>query len=971
MRTKLLPFALLALGLVGAARAEEDRPPLELANGEKYVQSVVYTLPKAENLNVPERCWVVVAGESFRAAPRREKTAAYNPDPSKFLQGAYVWGRSEDGKFLLLAEKDDKDRVKKALGWLPAESVISQLAASPIRDPDTSILRKAMIVNKVEDIKSLLEKPPQPLLELSSEDEKALEKKEAPDSLLKALKLDSAKVEKRPDGAGWLVLDAPKAKGEQEDAAVGRGVVRQWFDVTRNATTKKLEVRDSLNQAVILDRPDGKAGQRRRNFALFNVFYVYRETSEYALIGSVPQFEDKTMERDIHGWVRKDRLSFWNTAAAMEWDVRSTQPGAPTRRPPTGLILGKVSDAEKWLGALKTSDPVAAAALVNGGEFGETRDPDEKNCKDQSRPLRGSEMRFPVLGEEGKGKPGDQSEFEKKNGTKLYRVGAAGPLMGGGEASAAELAKRRERIEKVIEDLLTVEILFVIDGTGSVTGYYEQIQKTILQSLQGLKELQSVKGFEKLRVRVNFTFYGDGDSKPPVVVGKPFNPKDKPADNPAEIVVPRAVAGNATVEKRLKKLIETCVGEDKELRHRQDMKSDLDPLEFAYRGITEGIAGAGFGYSSTQWVILITDVGSDEKDTVTKADVVNALAGGSAVPKRFLVLHKKPQPLKPGDAERDAVLKLTTQVKAIKADMEKLGGTVEYTELTESTVKETTLKIGDLLASRLKDLQKELIEDLDTLGQYSAGGIPIIGKASLLKRLTRNDDDRLLHDKVVKLLVGGGVQVYQEGYLCEQVPVRVSGAKTKWVPQARQVFKVSEAEAKSLLAFYKGLANDNVLQSGTKEEFQKLVSALLSTLVNESGLTGQDWAAAQKSPAEFFKRVGGLPFKPSWLQAKDISQIPLPSLEQRRDLFRVAAALEELITNPSVENTWRVTLRDSPRGGGATYPTARTVGEPRKNIPAEFQRRYTDTLNGTVWLWLDAELHLPGEGMELVPNEGK
>jgi hypothetical protein len=934
MRTLATPICICVI-IAASAAAQDEIAEVQLPPDTADVP----VLPMLKGKSYLERCWVTAAGEAFRAGPGSTSIARGSTKRTTFMQGAYVFARAEVGKttWVLLAEKDGgTDRVARWLGWVPAESIIARPNHTPLRDEETKIERKAMIVNKLGNIRKALDNPPPPLAELPAQKAEILDRGEVPAELVEKLKLSTPAVAKKGKDLGWLVLDALKAESG------GPGIVRQWFDVSPDpADPSRLIVRDSLNQAAVFDRPDSGSGMRRMNFALFNVFFVYQKRNGFVLLGSAPQFGDADVHRVMHGWVPENRVTIWNTREALEWDLRTTLPGVMDRRSPNGTAFRDPVGAKKWLDSLLNDKDMAKARELadSTGGFGEVADPDRPG---QSRRLRGAEMRFVVLGEE-KEHPQTQAM--------LYRVGVAGPLVGGRqEVSAIDVAAHRERVNRAIEEMLTVEILFVIDGTGSMRRYFKTLQQMIRAGLSNMNTLRAAgPPYDRLRVRVAFAFYADGTSKPVVDVPRRLTaPGQTAVENPSEIISPELMdpARRGDADWRIRERIEKVAAE---LTDRSDMDSDNIPEEWVYSGIVEGIQKAAFGAKSTQLVFVMGDVGNDPACPVPTKAVLEALGSG-ARPKNLYVLHNEP----PGETRHPAAARMEEQMKELTAQLRKItkgAAAAEYVNIPFGKDEDNVRQVGSLLKNRLDDTMRQIREDVQTLSEFAVGGIPAIAKPGLRRLLEATGVQ-------VDFLSAGGVQVYEEGYIYDRVPVlRTGGDVASRVSQVRTVYKVAKAEADKLLRFLETLTTERALLLAEPEDFRRLVKDELKTLVGESELSETDRRVAEQSPAEFFKRVGGLKFKPAFLNKPDLAQMPLPTLKDRQDLMRVRAALAEVLGDKNQESDWQIKMVPAPAGGGAMIPTPVAVNS--RQLKPEERRRYTDPANGTVWYWLDAEDHLP------------
>jgi hypothetical protein len=462
------------------------------------------------------------------------------------------------------------------------------------------------------------------------------------------------------------------------------------------------------------------------------------------LIGNAQQFTlqawaegpqvDGSPANVIQGWVPLNRLAFWNTREAIEWDRPSTLERANPRRKVRGQILSTARKAKEYL-----DGPVSAIDSI--GLFAEYFDD-----KSESVPFQPHHMRYPILewkdGDLRLTDPGEEprKDLERKyRANELLKVGAIGGYAG---LSKTDLEDLRNQLQNLTDMISTSEILFVIDDTGSMGDYFKDVANVVRRITQNAHRTART-------VRVAVAFYNDTDERP-----ASWNPV---------VLLPECFP--------LKTV--TSAGDDVAAAVQAHIAvSGGDPPELVFRGITEAIEGASFSQHARKLVIVVGDCADRLDDPATEDGelaIVKKLLPAQQAPIEFFAVQVCP-------ANRDRFTlgfrrQMSTIVRLLNDSSEKdpriLRALGRYGDTDQDAlVKVINDRLADLdiRAAKVKrDLESTAVGDFSSVlgAEYEA----ILRGAGL-------NLDKLRGQK--------GVQLFSEGYVWRYAP-----AVQRGVPQVR------------------------------------------------------------------------------------------------------------------------------------------------------------------------------------------
>lgn len=257
-------------------------------------------------------------------------------------------------------------------------------------------------------------------------------------------------------------------RGNLNDGAASRAVwipkdnMLLWRTCLKTRDVNLPEFRDGIfnKKAMVLNIITGSTNQMRvpeiyshprcnpadsiNSALVYQINYVFKETSTAYLIGDIPDIQDVEREAQyIKGWVLKSQTTAWNHRLALEvnWDAVAVE-----ERKAKG-IRASISD-QKTGGKIIFQEP---ASYYRERDIGEVD-------------------RFPVL--------------DVYNS--MTQVGVIGDLQSedGRTLSSYEFAQIKHVIDSMSASLRNVNIMFVVDATSSMIPYMRSIQDAITTTMR-------------------------------------------------------------------------------------------------------------------------------------------------------------------------------------------------------------------------------------------------------------------------------------------------------------------------------------------------------------------------------------------------------------------------------------------------------------------------------------------------------
>jgi hypothetical protein len=194
---------------------------------------------------------------------------------------------------------------------------------------------------------------------------------------------------------------------------------------------------------------------------LYQIFHIYKKQGNAVLLGRGHEIRGDITET-IMGWAPFDRITAWKHRIAFEpnWEEEAWKERKANNTKAT-VFFGQskcenyINNPEMLDGPLWSADPIAKMSSDNyyQREIGQWR-------------------RFPVL------------RYVNNN---CFEVGAVGDIKTQYKVvSSSEDAKLQANIESGIQKLQQKNILFVIDGTRSMTPYFKSVSNAVARSMEAI-----------------------------------------------------------------------------------------------------------------------------------------------------------------------------------------------------------------------------------------------------------------------------------------------------------------------------------------------------------------------------------------------------------------------------------------------------------------------------------------------------
>jgi hypothetical protein len=399
---------------------------------------------------------------------------------------------------------------------------------------------------------------------------------------------------------------------------------------------------DGRKLGMLVDAPFVEA-RPRKELKLYDPLFIFKmlpreDNARFMLVGTSPRF--KVDDPSILGWVDAEKTDVvrWNTRQGIEWTNEATWPDVvppqQRRTEPAEIIDSIEGNYVKFYpaefniraagqnpGAPRVLFPEAFAPISNLNlkedippplrqRFEATR----KAFPDApvSRGFRPMHMRPPLLEsakevEEGND-PHDRLQLGRKPQKLRNELLYVGGIGGRNKLSAQEIDTIRAEASKLVGDLREIEILFLVDRTGSMDEFFPGVAKVIEEITNDAVARQRVGGG---KVSVAVAMYDDRetDVKPratPMIVLAPLDDVTKFAAGKTN------KAGGAIAEK-VRAAVAVGGG---------------DPGEEMVQGLLDAVSQVRFSRWSYKMIVLLTDdgdhVAQKTKDLATRVALEQA-----------------------------------------------------------------------------------------------------------------------------------------------------------------------------------------------------------------------------------------------------------------------------------------------------------------------------------------------------------
>lgn len=228
-------------------------------------------------------------------------------------------------------------------------------------------------------------------------------------------------------------------------------------------------------------KPTMSAGDVIGNFNIYTIFYIYKEVGDKLLLGQKPE-KNSVADRNLIGWVSRNVISSWNHNMCFEknWDRNAVEERGQLLNPKLpACIFGSRQDAESYKrGQQLFNDPL----LYN----------EETDLQFRYTPNRmdGNIFRSPII--------------KTLEPDKLFEVGYLS--RGAEEINESDRTQFISCFKDLLEQLNTINLVFMIDGTHSILPYKSTIVDNLTSAFSSLTHI--VKGGD-IKVKYNAIIYRD------------------------------------------------------------------------------------------------------------------------------------------------------------------------------------------------------------------------------------------------------------------------------------------------------------------------------------------------------------------------------------------------------------------------------------------------------------------------------
>lgn len=626
------------------------------------------------------------------------------------------------------------------------------------------------------------------------------------------------------DLVGWArredcLLDREAKKTEY-------GIYRKALIVNNWERIKDPKDRSNIKAAAVLNGPgkraDGRDYDKLAEIGLYDFYYVFEEVTrggaKFFLLGDRPLIVSQRQPQEaIRGWVADERIFRWNTRQAIEFNkdnLKQRTEGLAERE--RGVkVFGSEQEAQWWSKGIKAT-PGSDKAILPVAEEDIT-----------VTFWRHNWQRYPLLASKDVG--------ESRAG-RLLQVGFIGDqiyLEGDRKGlSATEMAEAKEKLKLLGRKLRNVDLVFVIDSTGSMVRYFSSAAKAVQAIVKQIGASYDPSDPEKPKVQFSVLLYRDYVDQD----GLP---------NPADSYLTKRLPLTGDVEKVAKFITEEPSPPD---------GAGGDEPEAVFHAIYTAVNSSipEMTDLSFRAVVLLGDKGNHPEDLrgYNVVDLAKFLKDHQI---DFYAIHV----VDDEKLVRDPDARLfQDQVQILNLQLGMERNTSYYRNMDPRQVAKYIVEAG----SRVTEDSKLLVEMIRRTGQGGTGsglmelkkqyGLRLTEKFTAMMRKAGLDPEAFVNDSV---------QVFGEGWVSEIEP------KTG-LPQVSEVVLVNRADYEILVGLLAGFTR----KPPTKENVRQLWTSVLQTNLGEENVD------VKKTVAELIRNQLGLIVRKKLLHKTldEISNLP-------------------------------------------------------------------------------------------------
>lgn len=542
------------------------------------------------------------------------------------------------------------------------------------------------------------------------------------------------------DFVGWL---------RSEDGLADREAQKTEHSIYRKALIinrwRKAKGVTELEGAKVYKGPD-KDYEEIKELGLFKFHYIYKRGGkiggdDYRLLGTrTIILEDKRPQDVLIGWVNSERIYEWDTRQAVE----IKKDNIDERKEPV-QIFENIPDIEYYMQGIKknphTKEPIEPVAVEDMG------------VKEWEYYYR----RFPLIATQ-------PSDF----GIRLFQVGYIGDeiqISGEGRRPAFEVAEEQMKLEEIKKEFRNVDILFVIDATGSMEIYFPSAAQAVEKIVETLRKEYRTEDSSRLNMHFSVGFYRDYCHRPSLWKRCPLTP-----DNDYKKVIDYLKAEHV------------C---------RNCPEDGGDEPEAVFYGICNAIKEAEFREGSIRAVILLGDKGNhpkgEDEEGYTEEKVIQALREKDVA---LFAMHVVDRAYIERDRNVDNFEKQTKKI---------INGLSSEYKLGQYFIDKEPSEVVKVITGSMVQVKR--------LSENTQKGTEEVGEGTPLSTI-RQKYGLIVADKIVKAMQAKGldpkiiaerrIQIFDEGVLAEFDP------KTK-MQQAEVVMLMSRYELEILTGILAGI----------------------------------------------------------------------------------------------------------------------------------------------------------------------
>lgn len=275
---------------------------------------------------------------------------------------------------------------------------------------------------------------------------------------------------------GWI---------SEDDALLGTeamktddGIYRKALVINRWAVVGQ---RKELDRATVFQGPSEKSKVLGKQ-GLFQFFFIWKKVDGYWLVGGRSRLtSDIRPDDSLVGWIKEDRLLEWNTRQAVQFNKTNLN----ERKEPVSIYSDK-SELFNWLKGKSSATPPIATEVLNVKSW-------EPHW-----------MRFPLLAAE---------SIKNPSTNRFLKVAYIGDQIavdsGASIDSAWAGASDYQKLEQMKAMVKNIDILLVIDATGSMFEIFPFVEKAIGKVFTDLDRTYGKMNSDRPDIRFSIVFYRD------------------------------------------------------------------------------------------------------------------------------------------------------------------------------------------------------------------------------------------------------------------------------------------------------------------------------------------------------------------------------------------------------------------------------------------------------------------------------